>query len=229
MLLFGSWLSNLVWQCDGFQGLSLSINHHEHKPSVCVNNTNPDFEGTKKETQTKLCRMEKIISAAPFLELLRHLFTLYKERSCRCKLSFINHYQLHTAHQLGIPASVLYAENLSFENELRLWIGKHCRVRNGFGRKCNQDSVSAKSTGYFDCWILCCCTWGKEKYEGIHGFFFLLYISRILLTASRLPVTMEKRTLSWGSCLLWQVKKCGTARLFNKWTNTRAEQGHMVG
>lgn len=133
-LLFGSWLSNLVWQCarcDGFQGLSLSINHHEHEPSVCVNNTNPDFEGTKRGTQTNLCRMEKIISAAPFLELLRHLFTLHKERSCRCKLSFINHYQLHTAHQFGISASALHAENPSFENELSFWSGKHCRVRNG--------------------------------------------------------------------------------------------------
>lgn len=187
-LLFGSWLSNLVWQCarcDGFQGLSLSINHHEHKPSVCVNNTNPDFEGTKRETQTNLCRMEKIISAAPFLELLRHLFTLHKERSCRCKLSFINHYQLHTAQQFGIPASALHAENLSFENELSFWTGKHCRVRNGFGGKC-KDSVSAKNTGYFHCCTLY-CTWGKEKYEGIQRNSFFSYTSAgSLLTASRL-------------------------------------------
>lgn len=127
-LLSGSRLSNLVWQCarfDGFQGLSLSINRHEHKPSVCVNNTNPDFEGTKRETQTNLCRMEKIISAAPFLELLRHLFTLHKERSRRCQLSFINHYQLHTAHQFGIPASPLHAKKLSLENELSIWTGRH--------------------------------------------------------------------------------------------------------
>lgn len=165
-LLFESWLSNLVWQCarcDGFQGLSLSINHHEHKPSVCVNNTNPDFEGTKRETQTNLCRMEKIISAAPFLELLRHLFTLHKERSCRCKLSFINHYQLHTAHQFGIPASALHAKNPSFENELSFWSGKHCRVRNGFRKKCNQDSVSAKNTSYFDSWTLCVVAPGAKK------------------------------------------------------------------
>lgn len=178
-------MSNLVWQCarcDGFQGLSLSINHHEHKPSVCVNNTNPDFEGTKKETQTNLCRKEKIISAAPFLELLRHLFTLHKERSCRCKLSFINHYQLHTAHQFGIPASALHAENLSFANELSFWTGKHCRVRSGFGRKRNQDLVSAKSTGYFHCWTLSAVAPGAKKsmreYMEFYTFF-LLHISRI--------------------------------------------------
>lgn len=194
MLLFGSWLSNLVWQFDGFQGLSLSINHREHKPSVCVNNTNPDFEGTKKETQTKLCRMKKIISAAPFLELLRHLFTLHKERSCRCKLSFINHYQLHTAHQFGIPASALHAENLSFENELSLWIGKHCRVRNGFGRKCNQDSVSAKSTCYFDCWTLCVVVPGAQKSMREYMEFFFYYTSAGFCSLQW--VTMEKRTLA---------------------------------
>lgn len=86
-LQFGSWLSNLAWQCarcDGFQGLSLSINLHEHKPSVCINNSNPDFEGKKRETQTNLCRMEKVISAAPVPERLRYLFTRHKERSHRC-------------------------------------------------------------------------------------------------------------------------------------------------
>lgn len=205
-------MSNLVWQCarcDGFQGLSLSINHHEHKPSVCVNNTNPDFEGTKRETQTNFCRMEKIISAAPFLELLRHLFTLHKERSCRCKLSFINHYQLHTAHQFGIPASALHAEKLSFENELSFWTGKHRGVRSGFGRKCNQDSVSEKNPAYFDCWALVChCTWGKESTREYMNFFFLLHISRIFADWKQalLPVTMEKRTLSWGSCPRWPVR-----------------------
>lgn len=190
VLLFGSWLTNLVWQCarcDGFQGLSLSINHHEHKPSVCVNNTNPDFEGTKKETQTNLCRMEKIISAVPFFELLRHLFTLHKERSCRCKLSFISHYQLHTAHQFGIPASALHAENLSFENELSFWIGKHCRVRSEFGRKCNRIQSQQKTQVILIVGLSVLLHVGQRKVWGDTWIFLFYYTSAgSLLTASRL-------------------------------------------